>query len=109
VSDPADNARVQAIYRQVNEGIALINAGWSSEALELICECGTPGCTERVELSAEEYELIRAQPTHFVLVGGHDDAATEHIVRTGAGWVVVANDGIAAEIARHTDPRAQPR
>jgi hypothetical protein len=109
VSDPADNARIQAIYREVNEGIALINAGWSSDALELICECGTPGCTERVELSAEEYERIRAEPTQFVLVGGHDDRATEHVVRTGVGWVVVANDGVAAEIARRTDPRAQPR
>jgi hypothetical protein len=109
VSAPADNARVQAIYRQVNEGIALINAGWSTPRLELLCECGTPGCTERVELTADEYEAVRAVPTHFVLRPRHDDPDTEHVVRTGEGWVIVENDGLAAEIARRTDPRTHAR
>jgi hypothetical protein len=105
MSDAADNARIQAIYRQVNEGIALINAGWDVPALELMCECGVAGCTQRVELTAAEYERVRAEPTHFVLRPGHEDGATEHVVRAGPGWVVVANDGLAARIAEETDPR----
>jgi len=109
VTDVAYNARIQAIYREVNEGIALINAEWDVPALEVLCECGTPGCTERIELTHAEYERLRANPTAFVLVPGHEDDAVEHVVRSGDGYVVVANHGRAATIAEQTDPRAAAR
>jgi len=105
VADPADNARIEAIYRQVNEGIALINAGWEIPALELICECSMAGCTERVELTLEEYERVRSVPTHFVLRPGHDDPGSERVIRGATGWIVVESLGAAANVAEETDPR----
>ena len=105
----ADNARIQAIYREVNEGIALINAEWDVPALELLCECGTAGCTERIALTHAEYERVRASPTGFVLVPGHEDEAVEHVVRWGDGYVIVENHGPAATIAECTNPRAATR
>lgn len=109
MSDILRNADVQVIYRQVNEGIALINAGWESPELELLCECGTAGCSERVEVTSEEYEQVRSNPTHFVLRPGHEDAAVEHVVRREGDHLVVANHGRAATIAERTDPRAVAR
>ena len=35
------------------------------------CECADPKCFERVFLTADEYEAIRADSTHFVVVEGH--------------------------------------
>jgi hypothetical protein len=103
------NAHVQAVYREVNEGIALINAGWEIPALELLCECGTAGCTERVELTSEEYERVRANPTHFVVRPGHEDATVEKVLRRESDHLVVENHGRAATIAERTDPRAPAR
>jgi hypothetical protein len=109
VTDVARNARVQAIYREVNEGIALINSGWEIPDLELLCECGTSGCTDRVSLTGEEYESLRAEPTRFVLRPGHEDAEVEQVVQRAADHVIVENRGLAATIARRTDPRAASR
>ena len=103
------NARVQAIYREVNEGIALINSGWDIPDLELLCECGTTGCTDRVALTSDEYERLRAEPTRFVLVPGHEVEAVERVVETAAGHVIVENHGRAATVARRTDPRSTSR
>jgi hypothetical protein len=37
---------------------------------EFFCECGAPGCDERVELSLQEYETVRLRQ-QFVLAPGH--------------------------------------
>lgn len=103
------NATNQTTFRDVNEGIALINAGWESPTLELLCECGTAGCSERVELTAEEYERVRAHPTHFVLVPGHQDDTVEHVLHREGDHLVVENFGDAATIAERSDPRSTSR
>lgn len=109
MTDVAHNARVQAIYREVNEGIALINSGWEIPDLELVCECGTSGCTDRVSLTGEEYEQLRAEPTWFVLRPGHENTDVERVVRRSDDHVIVENHGEAATVARRTDPRAGSR
>jgi len=93
----------------VNEGIALINAGWEVPTLELFCECGTAGCSERVELTSEEYERVRSDPTHFVLRPGHQVDSVEHVLRREGDHLVVANHGTAATSAGRTDPRSSAR
>lgn len=109
MSSISRNAEHQAVFRDVNEGIALINAGWEIPTLELLCECGTAGCSERVELTAEEYERVRAHPTHFVLVPGHQDETIEHVLQREGDHLVVANHGDAATIAARSDPRSASR
>ncbi len=103
------NAEIQALYREVNERIASLSAQWSTATLELLCECGAAVCSERVELSREEYDDVRARPTHFVLRHGHQDAGVEHVILEGGTFLVVANYGEAATVARRTDPRANER
>jgi hypothetical protein len=103
------NAEIQALYREVNERIASLSAQWSTASLELLCECGTAVCSERIELSREEYEALRAQPTHFVLKHGHEAAGVESVIDSEDAFLVVANDGDAATVARRTDPRSNDR
>jgi len=58
--------------REVNENIAELGErfGLHDETLELICECGDPGCADRVAVPAAEYERLHAEgrrivaPTH---------------------------------------------
>ena len=109
MTDVARNAQVQAIYREVNEGIALINSGWDTPELELLCECGTSRCTDRVGLTNDEYERLRAVPTRFVLRPGHEDHAVERVVWRSSEYVIVENQGQAAMIAVQTDPRTTSR
>jgi hypothetical protein len=103
------NAEIQVLYREVNERIASLNLAWGVPALEVLCECGAGACAERVELLRDEYESVRGRPTHFVLRHGHQDPAVEDVVRDHGTFLVVANYGAAATIARRTDPRANAR
>jgi hypothetical protein len=103
------NAQVQAFYREVNERIASISRDLGTAKLEILCECGTPTCTERVRIDAPAYESVRGEATHFALIDGHQDPAVEDIVQTGEGFLVVANYGAAATVARRTDPRSSAR
>ncbi|HWJ44888.1 MAG: hypothetical protein HOQ03_12770 [Thermoleophilia bacterium] len=103
------NARVQAFYRHVNERIAAISRDLGSGPIEILCECGAPACTERIRLEPDAYEQLRGKATHFALIAGHQDPSVEDIVRTHEGYLVVANYGAAATVARRTDPRASSR
>lgn len=105
-----ENADVQALYRHVNERIAAISRSLGrAERLHILCECGSPGCAERLEIGSADYERVRAQPTHFALLEGHEDQAVEDVIARASGYLVVANHGVAATVARRTDPRAGSR
>ena len=103
------NAEIQALYREVNERIASLSGRWDVPSLQLLCECGSALCSDRVELPRAEYEVVRAQPTHFVLRHGHQDPGVEDVVVAHDDYLIVANYGDAASVARRTDPRANAR
>ncbi len=103
------NAEVQALYREVNERIAAVSLDWELGRLELLCECGAPGCADRVLIEREDYELLRGRATHFVLKHGHQDLGVEDVILERDDYLVVANYGAAATVARRTDPRANRR
>ena len=79
-----------------------------TDRVPLLCECGAPICREIVMITIEEYEYIRAHPTWFLRVAGHeDDAALERIVgRWKDGHFVVEKIGSAGTEAARRDPRA---
>jgi hypothetical protein len=59
--------------REVNENIAEFGErfGLREETLELICECGEPGCGKRLSIGAAEYDRLRAAG-HRVVAPGHE-------------------------------------
>jgi hypothetical protein len=99
----------EAVFREVNERISDLaeNFGLDEQPLDLVCECGDPTCVERISMSREAYERLRADATHFAVHPGHELPDVESVVeRNGAYDVVRKHEGGPAEIARGTDPRS---
>jgi hypothetical protein len=98
-------AKNEAFFRQVNERIKDVAGGFGGDRFEFLCECSDPGCTERITLTIEEYEAVRANPTRFVLARGHIAPEIEHVIERREDHVVIEKDGTAGQIAAELDPR----
>jgi hypothetical protein len=102
--------RHQALLREVNERIEQLNGSWESEGEDgILCECGHPGCMEKIEIAAAAYERVRRFPTHFLVKPGHAIAGSERMVEQTDGYLVVEKVGHAAEMAIQLDPRRRSR
>ena len=102
-------AENEDLFRQVNERVKELNRAFSVvlDRGDYLCECGNDACVERVSLTPEEYERVRAESTHFVVAPGHVERDVERVVYAGEGYEVVKkHEGEAAELARETDPRS---
>jgi hypothetical protein len=99
----------EALFREVNERVRETSETFNvarGEA-EFVCECGTASCVERIRMSLDEYEKVRADATTFVIVPGHEEPDVEVVVaHEGRYDVVRKHKGAAEEIAIHTDPRS---
>jgi hypothetical protein len=102
----ADRERViaenEAFWRELNE-LAPPEHGVLNT---MFCECGRLGCGERIEMTAAEYESVRARPTTFAVVPGHELVDVEVVVDETDRFRVVDKVGVAAAIADRADPRA---
>ena len=99
----------EAIFRQVNERVSELNRSFSVvlERGDYLCECGNEDCVDRIALTSEEYERVRAEPTQFVVKPGHVVPDVEDVVRSEPGYEIVRKrEGEAAAVARETDPRS---
>ena len=98
----------EALTRSLNDRVAHIFENFETFGpLNFLCECGVYDCGERIELSADEYEAIRSEPTHFFVHPDHVFYAIESVVFDYAGGhAVVEKVGAAAGLAIATDPRA---
>jgi hypothetical protein len=107
---PSDDrlARNEALFRQVNERLKDVSEvlGTADSGPEFVCECADEGCTERIRLSLGEYEWLRANPRHFVVVPGHERADIERVVEHRGRYCVVEKIGVPGEVAEDTDPRS---
>jgi hypothetical protein len=101
--------RNEALFRTVNERIENLNDGFGAVAgteFGIVCECGSLECAETISTSTTDYRRVRADPTLFILVAGHDDPTVEAVVEEHpAGYVVVRkHPGKPADIAAETAP-----
>ena len=97
-------AENESLLREVNDRIEEIADDAAS--MEFLCECADPDCTETLELSVMEYELIRSSPVRFPVKPGHIDPELERVVEEDERYVVVEKTGLAGEVARDLDPRS---
>jgi hypothetical protein len=100
-------AENEARFRAVNERIEELSVanGGGESPIEFVCECGDPDCTEPILLTLSEYEWLRADPSRFAVVPGHESGVEGEVVRDESGLRVVEKTGVAGEVARETDPR----
>ena len=99
----------EALYRSINEKIEDLNAsfGMVTESMAVVCECGQLECTQQIHLEIPTYERVRADPTFFVVVPGHEIPDVETVVEEHSAFHIIRKDpGGPAEVARETDPRA---
>jgi hypothetical protein len=99
----------EAVFRDVNERIEDVATAFNltTEPLDLICECGDAACVDRISLTRDEYEGIRADAHLFAVAPGHVAPDVEEVVDQRSGYDVVRKfKGIPAEVAQKTDPRS---
>ena len=92
--EPPNVEQNRKFFRGLNEHLAEAELTQPGKAGDwrYFCECGAPGCTERIELSREDFKrLVRVSDCRMVAVG-HVDAYDEVIVR-GAGYMLVSGRG----------------
>jgi len=96
------------LLREVNERIEHRNLAWRpSDRDRVLCECGHPGCLEKIEIASTDYERVRRFPTRFLVKPGHVTAGSERIVELADGYVV-EKLGASAATAIRLDPRRTP-
>jgi hypothetical protein len=99
----------EAVFREVNERIRDLGEefGLSTQPLDLVCECGNADCAERIELTAAEYERVRADAALFAIVPGHQIEEVEEVVVEERRYAIVRkHEGGPARLAEETDRRA---
>ena len=96
------------MFRVVNERV---NA-WperqavpADEKIMRYCECADPKCFERVYLTREEYEAIRADSTRFAVADGHVFPEAERVVAEPDGYEVVEKNDDLRGLLEGIDPR----
>jgi hypothetical protein len=100
-------AHNEVVFRALNEQIEAIAGRLGRDvSYEFVCECATAGCFERLTLTLDEYEHVRADGSHFFLSPGHQDIEVEQVVAKYPGYYVVEKDGAAGVVAADADPRA---
>ena len=108
--NPSRAASNEALFREVNERVKEKTEAFSSDAdapelFDFLCECARKSCLDHVQLMISEYELVRGEPTHFVLVPGHELPEAE-IVRAENGRFVVVEKIVEEAMLERTDPRS---
>lgn len=107
--DEARMARTESAYREVNEAIARTAERFESSEADFVCECADPHCAHRITADLEDYEGVRAEPTHFLIAPGHDVPRIERVVERNGEYDVVEKFGATiANIVRRLNPRAHP-
>jgi hypothetical protein len=100
-------AKNEELFRRVNERIEAVSqtVALDDETMEVLCECDQPDCYEKVQATRAEYESVRSDPTHFIVLPDHQDESVEHAVFSNERFLVVEKEGKAALDAEETDPR----
>jgi hypothetical protein len=106
--DKVKRARTEALFRDVNERIAESAERFSADAAEFVCECGDASCVSRIEATLDQYDEVRSEPTHFLLVPGHEDPRIERVLEQRPRHAIVEKfERVVARTVRRLDPRAE--
>lgn len=101
---------MQSLYREVNERVKEVNDQRASSDLpqHVICECAQPECSQRITMSALEYETLRSHGTWFAIapLEEHFFPEVERIVAQNEHYWIVEKFDQAGRVAEQLDPRS---
>jgi hypothetical protein len=97
---------IEAAFRIANERTANWEERHTEGRSELyLCECAEQPCRKRVELTREQYEAVRADAQHFLVLPGHVVPDLETVVESFADYEVIEKPSALMELLLETDPR----
>jgi hypothetical protein len=107
---PADRvervAITEAAFRIANERMARWEERHHDGAREVyFCECGSQPCRQHVSLTREQYEAVRSDVRHFLVVPGHAIADLEIVVQSFPSHDVIEKPSALMDLLVETDPR----
>jgi len=100
----------EALFRDVNERLEELGEsfGMGDEQTDFVCECANPACTERIAMTLDEYEHVRADPTHFAVRPGHIEAEIEVVLAENERFLLVEKrDPDSVRVVERLDPRSR--
>jgi hypothetical protein len=105
----ASLAKNEELFRNVNERIETLSRTVAEDdsMMEYLCECDRRDCYDRVKATRSEYEVVRAESTHFIVLPGHEDARVERVIFSNERFLTVEKQGAAGREAEESDPREQ--
>ena len=96
----------EALFRAANERMADWEERHEEDEIELYhCECAELGCREKVPMGKADYERVRADSSHFIVVPGHEKPVVETVIESHDKWSVIEKDPEVQAIVEQTDPR----
>ena len=113
ISEDAQDREARAatnhvLFREVNERVKEVNEGCSLvfPVGEWICECANDACVERIELSANEYELVRRDQARFFVAPSNEHVwpEVEQVIERNDHYWIVEKIGHSATAAARLDP-----
>jgi hypothetical protein len=90
----ADSRIRRNLFREVNEQIARVNAGFGvfDSHYSLLCECERSDCVERLDVPVPVWQELRRSEDRYVVADGHEDGA-ERVLASDAGYAVIRASG----------------
>lgn len=101
-------AKNEAMHRAVNREIENVAQGLGErdgDTIEVLCECGQPGCTSLLSLSIRDYDRVHDQRDRFIVAPGHMDPDLERVVEEADRYLVVDKFGEAEGTAEAEERR----
>ena len=109
----AKAAQNQSLFREVNERLKDVgpHRDWYAYEEDAICECADETCSEQINVSASEYEQIRAHGTWFAVAPSdeHVFPDVEQVIEKHENYWIVEKIERAAIVAEKLDPRNRER
>jgi hypothetical protein len=96
-------ARNENLFREVNERIEDLAS--TASFSQFICECYDATCDQRVAMTVQEYEHIRAEANQFFVLPGHTGEDVDEVVEATDRYLIVRKIGSGAVVAERLDPR----
>jgi hypothetical protein len=100
----------QSTFRSANEQIEGaardLADSLTVQLIPFLCECADDRCTKVIQLTLEEYEIVRASPRRFAVTPGHEAAfADEQVISRTGRFTTVEKVGEAGQMVAESDPR----
>jgi hypothetical protein len=84
-----DLLRTETLFRELNDAVQAYFRSDGAMRAVFVCECSDATCVEPLQVSPSEYTDVRAHPTRFFVVPGHEYEELERVVENTDRFAVV--------------------